>query len=390
MATMPLRRPWLDADRQAVTNLLRLVLGLRQEWTPPVTVLSARQERRGDLTVHRLCAETWPGVAAPAILFDPPGATVPRPFVLLCCGHSPCAKLNPIYQRMAAHLARGGASVLVPDPLGQGERQPMGHRDVFDVFACGTTLQSLITLEAMGWLQWARQQPWVDARATAAIGNSGGGATTMTLCALDHQLACIASSAHPSSQAYTCQKERALCACAVWPGVAGRLEMWEILSCFAPRPLLIFQGMEDSMFPADHFRTVVRQVAMVYGQRGAERCFSGELVPGDHPWDDRRITLVGKFLAKHLGLNPPALAGLSDDPAILTPDNTCYETWPANAATTEQIARDLTMCHRPKARYLWEVFGPCLPPEQTAQVTPSQDTRRILSQLAAFLDGWPS
>jgi dienelactone hydrolase len=290
---------------------------------------------------------------------------------------------------MAIHLARAGANVLAVDNVGQGEREPMGHRTPWGVFACGLTVQGLITMEAVAWLRWLREQPWADPARTAAIGNSGGGALTMTLAALDPDLTCAVSSGHPSSQVYTCRKERALCACAVWPGVAGRLEMWELLSCFAPRPLMIFQGQDDHLFPADHFRRVARQVACAYACRGAAERFRAELVAGRHPWDDARIMLAGGFLSEHLDLAPAPAAPAPDDPALLASGDTCLPAWPAGAATTEDIARRLAARPDAAAENLWDVFPPNLPVERVVQVTERHDTRHVLAQLAAFVDGWP-
>ncbi len=398
MASMPRRRPWMDEDRRLLRERLRRVLAIREEWIPTVTVRSCRDERREGLAVRRLCAQTWEGVAAAGVLWRTDESDRPRPLVLLCCGHGPGGKLHVTYQRMAIHLARSGAAVLVIDNIGQGEREPMGHRRPWGVFARGLTVQGLITMEATGWLRWAARQPWTDPRRIAAIGNSGGGATTLTLATLDEgDLACVVSSGHPSSQAYTCRKERALCACALWPGVAGTLEMWELLACFAPRPLLIFQGLEDHLFPADHFHRLARQVATAYrlhaeharlGVNGESPSFRAELLPGGHPWDDPRILLVGEFLAAALGLTPPSAAPPHDDPALLAPTDTCYPAWDPEAADAEAIARALAGPNGEGAMTgpveLWDLYPPDLPLDRIAQITPSADTRHILAQLAAF------
>jgi hypothetical protein len=165
--------------------------------------------------------------------------------------------------------------------------------------------------------------------------------------------------------------------------------MWELLACFAPRPLMIFQGRDDCLFPADGFRRVARRVAFAYTGRGAAERFRAELVPGPHPWDDRRIVLAGKFLAKHLELAAASAAPPPDDPAILPPDETCFPASPDGAARTEDIARRLASRPDAAAGHLWDVFPPDLPVERVAQVTGEHDTRQVLAQLAAFADGWP-
>ncbi len=361
------------------------MLGIGQRRIPRLLVEPREVERRGRLAINRLRATSWPGVCAAGVLYRPDDASTPRPTVLLCCGHNRHGKLNETYQRMAIHLARAGAAVLVIDCIGQGERQPMGHRDLFDVFACGMTVQGLIAMEAIGWLEWLQEQSWVDPARIAAIGNSGGGAATMTLCALRRELACIVSSGYPGRQEFTCHKERALCSCTIWPGVAGRLEMWELLASFAPGKLLIFQGDGDPMFPADDFTRVARQVTAAYRYAGAPDGIEARLVEGGHAWDDRRILLVGEVLGKWLGLAPSSAAPVEADPTLLAPDETCFRPWPTDAASGEQLARRLTGHTGPVARALWDVFPADIPVDQIAQVTGPHDTRRVLSQMAAFL-----
>src|SRR3989339_525368 len=62
--------------------------------------------------------------------------------------------------------------------LGQGERVPMGHSDTVIPFACGMSVQGLIVMETLAWLEWAKNNPLVDKSRLAAIGNSGGGTLT--------------------------------------------------------------------------------------------------------------------------------------------------------------------------------------------------------------------
>ena len=63
--------------------------------------------------------------------------------------------------------------------------------------------------------------------------------------ALEPSITAAASSGYPSEFPYILQKERMHCACNILNHFAGRLEMWEVYSLFAPKPLMIHQGSYD-------------------------------------------------------------------------------------------------------------------------------------------------
>lgn len=46
--------------------------------------------------------------------------------------------------------------------------------------------------------------------------------------------------------------------------------MWHLLGSFAPRPMFIFQGSGDNLFPEDLFYHTARKVRHVYRLMGAE------------------------------------------------------------------------------------------------------------------------
>lgn len=384
MAGLPDRRAWSAGDRAEIRAVVQGCLGIHDEWRPRITIRHARRTCSQGFVVQHLRATSWPGVHACAHLYLPAHSGTERlPAVLLCCGHGAGGKHCPGYQRMAAHLVRLGVAVLVPDNLGQGEREPMGHADAVAPFACGTSLQGLIVLEAMAWLDWLEQDSRIDATRVAAIGNSGGGTLTLFLGALREELAAVSSSGYPSSFEFIARKEKRHCLCNVLPGTVGQLEMAHLLGCVAPRPLLIGQGDHDPLFPSDLFHRVARQTREIYACAGAEERFRAELVPGEHSWDDGRCRLIGEFLAQALDL-PRNVVSEPDVPLIAAED-TCFPTWPAKALDVQQLAEELTGQAVPNDVQIWDVFPiPAIAHSLPCQ-TPRGDLRRILAQFEAFL-----
>lgn len=387
-SALPVRRPWLAEDREQIAGLTRRCLGIRPEWIPGIAVRRVGAIRVADgMRIERLRSESWPGVTGAADLYMPPtGGPEARPFVLLCCGHGEGGKRHPAYQRMARAISRAGAIVLVPDNIGQGERTAMGHADCVVPFACGTSVQGLIVMETIGWLRWARGDSRIDAQRMAVAGNSGGGTLAMLLGALCPELAAVSSSGYPSTFEYVARKEKKHCHCNILPGVVGKLEMWHLLGCVAPRPLCIFQGSGDPLFPDDLFRQVARKVRQAYRMLQAEPAFRAQVVPGGHGWDAARIELLTSCLREVLNLpNATAVIEREELPGEV---DLCLPGWPENALTTDQLARQLTGRAAVENLCLWDVFAPDPCPERPESLERG-DSRQILAQFEAFLETDP-
>jgi dienelactone hydrolase len=383
---MPDRNPAAPADRKTIARVAKECLGIRDEWVPRIRAEKVREAVFDGGRIEMLRATSWPGVTATALLYLPADAADrPLPLVILCCGHGKGGKLGDGYQRMARHIARRGAMVLCPDNLGQGERVAMGHSSCVKPFACGTSVQGLIVMETIGWLRWALKQSRVDARRIAAIGNSGGGTLTVFLAALCPELAVLSSSGYPSTLDFVARKEKNHCHCNILPGVVGQLEMWHLLGSFAPRPLFIFQGDGDPLFPPDLFFHTARKVRQVYRARNAEKAFEARVVTGGHSWDAPRNVALGQFLAEHLGLNR-SLGRESEKEPLLTEKDRCLDSWPADALTTDQLAEQLTGRRVNDGVRLWDVYPSSVPSDaRLDDIATRGSTRQILAQFEAFL-----
>ena len=390
MAALPRRAPWRQEDREEIAEIARSCLGIREQWRPRIRTETVRVTKHEDFQIEHLRGSSWPGVICTAHFYVPTGAEQgPLPLTLLCCGHGRGCKLNPGYQAMARHLTRCGMAVLVFDNIGQGEREPMGHAQPVVPFACGTTIEGLIALEAMGWLDWAKADARVDGKRMAAVGNSGGGKLTIFLAALYPELAALSSSGWPSTFEFVARKEKKLCHCTLLPGTVGKIEVWHLLGCFAPRPMLIFQGRNDNLFPEDIFHRVAREVKACYKQVGASDRFTAEVVPGEHSWDRGRRELLGRWLSRVFDLGPPPAVPEKDE--VLTPTDGCLGAWPEDALDIDTLSRRLTGVNAPSGLKLWDVFPPPFDLTDVEQVTPRGDTRQVLAQFEAFLKAdWPS
>lgn len=281
---------------------------------------------------------------------------------------------------MAFRLARMGAMVLVPDNIGQGEREPMGHRHVVEVFAHGLSLQGLIAMESIGWVRWLKKDRRVDVARIAAIGQSGGGTLTLMLAALCREdLTALSCSGYPSWFAFIAAKRKKHCHCNVLPGIVGELAMWHVLACFAPRPMYIFQGNRDRYFPhTTYFRETAEKLKDVYGRLGAGENFRGEVFAGAHSWDTARRRSLAAFLKGVLGL-PGEVEHA--DPRIADPPGECLAEWPRDALSADDVAATLSGLPRARCRHLADVFPPASPEKGPRRKL----TLQIFAQYEAFL-----
>jgi len=387
MAAIPNRRPWVAEEKAQIISTVHDCLGIRDEWVPQIRTETVSRSKHAGFSLELLRFTSWPGTVGTAWLYVPEEKADKLPAVLLCCGHGYRGKWDPQYQAMARHLARLGALVIVPDNIGQGERESMGHADAVVPFACGTSMQGLIVMETMGWVRWLNQNPRVDSRRIAACGNSGGGTLTIFLGALCPELAVLCSSGYPSSFEFVARKEKKHCHCNIIPRVVGEIEMWQVYGCFAPRPLFLFQGNSDYLFPSAIFYINARKVQKTFVMAGAEKSFSFKVVEGDHKWDLNRIDLVGRFLAANLGL-PHHLSPQNEEVFPADKATQCLEKWPAEALTTDDLARRITGQNPPAGLKLWDVFPPDMPAD-AATIKPLYghvcDVRQVFAQFEAFL-----
>lgn len=388
-ASQPLRRPWLPEDREAILATAKDVLGLRESLIPTIRVLSGSLERFEGYTVEHLLFESWPRFYGSASLYRPDGGGK-RPLVLVCPGHGEEGRLTDCYQRMAQRLVLQGAYVLVSDNIGQGERAPFGHAHCVAPFYCGLSLQGLIVMETLAWVRCLAALPFVDETRIGACGNSGGGTLCTFLAALCPEISVLSASGYPSEFSYILQKERFHCACNLLPHYAGRLEMWELLSLFAPRPLLLEQGELDSLIPYDLFRRNGRKVQAVYEQLDAGDRVRVMTTPTTHSWTSRDRFEIASFLASHLGLAP---AFPEDDDEILPPlcdPAVPRVSFPKDALTTDQLAQTLSGIRMPEGTRLEEMFPPrfeggLLDPSSICETLGSDEVMRVLAQFECSL-----
>ena len=351
----PFAVPTTEADRGKTVAAVKRMLSFDEALLPDIGEMEeVRRDVCDGFDIVQLHYTTWENFHAAATLFMPHGEEkVPLTFVF--CGHGADGRLTPGYPLMAERLARRGMAVMIPDNIGQGDRSAYGHNYVVAPFYCGLTLQGMILMESVALIRQMAKHPRVDSTRMGACGNSGGGTLCLFLAALAPELSALCATGYPSEFSYILSKERRHCACNLLPGCAHSPEMWEVLSAFAPKPLLLEQGKFDDLIPYDLFLRNARKVENVYRQMGVAERFKAMRAETLHPWvsDDRDI--IEDFLCEKLGVEGNSRG---DDETLPLQLSNWHVALPKDSVTTEQLAQKLSGKTMPEGVRLSDIFVP--------------------------------
>lgn len=331
-----LREPWKEHDRNEIKNLVKDVLCFSDNMIPQISIIDEKTEVHGGIKVTDCMYRSWENFYGIFTLFSPKCDGGRRPLIFVCPGHGEEGRLTDCYQEMAFRFAHMGAYVILNDNIGQGSRSCFGHWDCVAPFYCGLTLQGMIVAETIALIRYAKELDFVDTDKIGICGNSGGGTLTEFLAALEPSIAAVASSGYPSEFPYILQKERMHCACNILRHFAGRLEMWEVYSLFAPKPLMIHQGSYDHLIPLDYFLRTARKLSIVYEMMGKKENFRRETTPTHHSWDEPDFKLLEEFFKKHFNLGE---AMERFNPEDMIPIKNLSVKFPEGAVSTDKAAQ---------------------------------------------------
>ncbi len=349
--------PTTKDAKAKIIDQVKCMLKFDEALIPSIAnIQEVRRDRCDTYDAVQLTFTTWENFHSSATLFVPhitEGQKAPLCFVF--CGHGKDGRLTEGYVLMAERLAGMGVATVVHDNIGQGDRKPLGHWDAIAPFYCGLTMQGLILMESVALIRHFVKQPWVDIGKVGACGNSGGGTLCLFLAALAPELTALCPTGYPSDFSYLLSKERSHCACNLLPGCALGPQMWEILSCFAPKSLMIEQGINDHLIPYDRFMRTARKVGYVYRQMGVENNFKAEYTSTTHPWAPDDCSVITKFFADNFGITDYEDA---DNEEIMVLSASWHIEPPEDGLTTDQLAEKLTGKKMPEGTRLCDIFKP--------------------------------
>jgi dienelactone hydrolase len=340
-----------DAFRTVAREKVLDLLLYRPEKIDPRPEVAERIDR-GDHIREKVVFSTSPHFRVPAYVLIPKNRKGPAPAIvdlhshggMFLFGKEKVVDLGTNHSAMTAYhkqnydgrptataLVRRGFVVITIDAFFFGERRLMLDGDLkygsdrakyslADVKHLNqqcrskeATLAKALTLAGLTWpgivfwddrrtVDYLVTRPEVDRKRIGCIGISMGGYRAIYLSALDERIAagCITgfmSTVAPMIRAHIDTHS--------WvhflPGLHRYLDLPDVATLAAPRPLLVQQCAKDKLFPPAGMKEAVEKIAAVYKKAGAGKEFTGRFYDAPHQFTLRMQDDAFNWLDEQLG-----------------------------------------------------------------------------------------
>ncbi len=376
-----------NARRAQYRQQLFDMLGLSP--LPPRTELKAvvtGKVEHDQFTVENLHFQSLPGLYVTANLYRPKNLAKPVPAVLYLSGHGPVISNgvsygNKVsYQHHGAWFARHGYVCLVLDSLQLGEILGLHHgtyrEDMWWWNARGYTPAGVEAWNCIRALDYLATRADVDTNRFGATGRSGGGAYSWWIAALDDRIRAAAPVAgitdlHNHVVDGTVEGH---CDCMF----TVNMHRWDyplVAALVAPRPLLLVNTDDDSIFPLDGVQRTFALARKVYDLHGAKTKLGLVIGPGPHKDTQDLQVPVFRWFNRHLKGEDPLIETAAT--SLLRPEQLkVFSTLPPDSINT-----NIHETFVPSAR------SPIIP--QTSEAWRAQRDAWMTALREKVFAGWP-
>lgn len=191
-------------------------------------------------------------------------------------------------------LARRGYVVLAVDALGWGDRGPLtydGQQALAANFAnMGSSLAGLMALEDTRAAEFLASMPEVNKQQIASAGFSMGAFRAWQAAALtDTITATVAVNWMATAKSLMVPGNNQLRGGSAWhmahPGLMQFLDYPDVASLVAPRPMLVFAGKEDRLFPVSSVTEALQKMGRVWAAWQRAYCLDSKIWPDAHVFE---------------------------------------------------------------------------------------------------------
>lgn len=210
---------------------------------------------------------------------------------------------NPL-QAFGPELARRGFVVLAHDSICFEERRVDPHVEGFDFWQhfdemCyrilkGDYLMKKVLEDAMCGITLLSNLPFVDKNRIGTLGHSYGGNTVLFLSALDERITFSCASGSACTYENRMKNHVGIEMASVIPGFHGKYDIDDLVSCIAPRKLLIVSA-EDDKYSKDA-PYIVEKAGKTYLELGALQNLHHKRYPGGHAMTQERFDYIVEWL----------------------------------------------------------------------------------------------
>jgi len=183
--------------------------------------------------------------------------------------------------------------VLALDALGWGDRAAltfeMQQAVAANTFNLGSSMAGIMALEDTRGADFLASQPEVDKAKVAAVGFSMGAFRAWQVAALSDSItAAVVVNWMATTEGLMVPGNNQLKGSSAWtmlhPGVLRYLDFPDVASLAAPKPMLIFAGEKDGLFPLDSVKVAFAKMSNVWGAWKAADKLDTRILPGTHEY----------------------------------------------------------------------------------------------------------
>lgn len=313
---------WTSWQKETIL-LLKKLLGLdKMEKTAlmPVHLEDARLE--GGIRREHWKIQVEPETYLALFLLVPEGANQNTEVFLCPPGHNGagkysvagCREYSAVAEKIDAYgydyglqLARLGYVAVCPDCRGFGERReelsdaltlPTGLKgDCYRLAHMGEPLgipaAGMLTWDLMRLIDWLEADGRFRTDTLGCLGFSGGGMQTLWLAALDDRVKTAVISGYLYGYRDALLTLNNNCSCNYVPHLWEHLDMGDIASLIAPRPLWVQSCRDDRLNGPRGIVNAIEQMEIVrraYSLLDAQDCVLHEICPGTHHWHGEHLS----------------------------------------------------------------------------------------------------
>lgn len=214
---------------------------------------------------------------------------------------------NPL-QAFGPELVKKGFVVLAPDSICFEERRKDPSIEGFDFWQhfnemcyriiTGDYLMKKVLDDAMTGITLLSSLNFVDKKRIGTLGHSYGGNTALFLSALDERIAFCCASGSACTYENRMANGVGIEMASVIPNFHGKYDIDDLVSCIAPRRLLIVSA-EDDKYSKDA-PYIVEKAARAYSELGALKNLLHKRYNGGHGLTEERFDFIIKWLDLNL------------------------------------------------------------------------------------------
>jgi len=210
---------------------------------------------------------------------------------------------NPL-QAFGPELARRGFVVLAPDAICFEERRKDSSVEGFDFWQhfdemCyrvlkGECLVKKVLEDAIAGVTLLANLDFVDGKRIGTLGHSMGGNTVLFLAALDERIQFSVASGSACTYENRMKSNVGIEMSSVIPGFYKKYDVYDLVSCIAPRKLLVVSAEEDKYSKDAPY--VIEKASPAYLAQGAQEKLYHMRYPGGHALTKERFDFIIEWL----------------------------------------------------------------------------------------------